>query len=208
MLLLRPKTHALQAIAQDGKDSAQSVEFTPASGKETYVICASVSFAATITGACGLTVCMMQASAPAPPPLLQCVASFAVSNKLAPLLAEQPGLLEATISVLAAPHASAASRDASLAVLESLLDQEQPLQEAVLRQHTVHLLQSLQALVTAAAGSKGSALPRALKAKPKVLLTIAHSCASHSHQQHRVLWRSECASLTVRACSKRYALCR
>ena len=131
-----------------------------------------------------LMVCVVQASAPAPPPLLQCVASFAASHKLAPLLAEQPALLEAAISVLAAPHASAASRDASLAILESLLDQEQPLQEAVLQQHTAHLLQSLQALVTAAAGSKGCALPRALKAKPKVLLTMAHSCPSHSHQQH------------------------
>ena len=128
------------------------------------------SCARLVQGACVLTACMVQASAPAPPPLLQCVASFAASHKLAPLLAEQSALLEATISVLAAPHASSASRDASLAILESLLDQEQPLQEAVLRQHTAHLLLSLQALVTAAAGSKGSALPRALKAKAKVLL--------------------------------------
>ena len=133
-----------------------------------------------------LRACPTQASAPAPPPLLQCVASFAASPRLAPLLAKQPALLEATTSVLAAPHASSAARDASLAVLESLLDQEEPLQEAVLRQHTARLLQSLQALVTAAAGSKGSALPRALKAKPKVLLTMAHSCAFHSHHQHHV----------------------
>ena len=128
-----------------------------------------------------LTVCVLQASAPAPPPLLQCVASFAASHKLAPLLAEQPALLEATVSVLAAPHASSASRDASLTVLESLLDQEQPVQEAVLRQHTARLLHSLQALVTAAAGSKGSALPRALKAKPRVQPALKHSFASHSH---------------------------
>ena len=146
------------------------------------MICGTKALRATITGACGLTICVTQASAPAPPPLLQCVTSFAASQKLAPLLAERPALLEATICVLAAPHASSASRDASLAVLECLLDQEQPLQEAVLRQHTAHLLQSLQALVTAAAGSKGSALPRAFKAKSKVLLTMAHSCASHSHQ--------------------------
>lgn len=110
----------------------------------------------------------MQSSAPAPPPLLQCVTSFAVTPKLTPLLAQHPALLEATIAVLAAPHASSASRDASLAILESLLDQEQPLQEAALRPHTRHLLQSLQCLVTAAAGAGRSQMPSALKAKAKV----------------------------------------
>ena len=154
------------------------------------MICSIESFAKVVTGACVLTACVMQASAPAPPPLLQCAASFAASPKLAPLLAEQPALLEAAISVLAAPHASSASRDASLAVLESLLDQAQPLQEAVLRQHTAHLLQSLQALVTAATGAKAGALPRALKAKARVQPALAHSCASRSHRQHWVVLKA------------------
>jgi len=60
--------------------------------------------------------------------LLQCVTSFSASPKLAPLLAQHPAMLEATIGILAAPHASSASRDASLSVLEALLDLELPLQ--------------------------------------------------------------------------------
>ncbi len=74
---------------------------------------------------------MAQASAPAPPPLLQCVASLSASSKLAPLLAQHPATLDATIAVLAAPHASSASRDASLAILEAILDLEQPAQVAI-----------------------------------------------------------------------------
>lgn len=71
---------------------------------------------------------MAQASAPAPPPLLQCVASLSASPKLAPLLAQHPAMLDATVAILAAPHASSASRDASLAILEAILDLEQPTQ--------------------------------------------------------------------------------
>ncbi len=37
-------------------------------------------------------------------------------------------MLEAAIGILAAPHASSASRDATLSVLEALLDLEPPLQ--------------------------------------------------------------------------------
>lgn len=45
------------------------------------------------------------------------------------------------------------------------------LQEAILGAHTRHLLQSLQRLVTAAASSSRSAVPRALKTKAKVLIS-------------------------------------
>lgn len=37
-------------------------------------------------------------------------------------------MLDATISILAAPHASPAARDASLAILEAILELDQPLQ--------------------------------------------------------------------------------
>ena len=73
-------------------------------------------------------ICGRQASAPAPPPLLQCITSFSASTSLAPLLAQHPVMLDATISVLAAPHASPAARDASLAILEAILELDQPLQ--------------------------------------------------------------------------------
>ena len=59
------------------------------------------------------------------------MAALAAAPKLAPLLAQHPAMLDATIAVLAAPHASSASRDASLAILEAILDLEQPTQIAV-----------------------------------------------------------------------------
>ena len=55
------------------------------------------------------------------------------------------------------------------------------LQEAILGPHTRHLLQSLQRLVTAAASSSRSAMPRALKTKAKVLIT---AYSELSHRQH------------------------
>ena len=83
---------------------------------------------------------MAQASAPAPPPLLQCVTSLSASPKLAPLLAQHPAMLDATIAILAAPHASPASRDASLAILEATLDLEQPMQVVSQCRAPQHLL--------------------------------------------------------------------
>ncbi len=44
------------------------------------------------------------------------------------------------------------------------------MQEAILRPHTRHLLQSLQRLVTAAASFSRNAMPTALKTKAKVLI--------------------------------------
>ena len=82
---------------------------------------------------------MAQASAPAPPPLLQCVASLSASPKLAPLLAQHPAMLNAAIGILAASHASSASRDASLAILEAILDLEQPTQVVTHYLHSVRL---------------------------------------------------------------------
>ena len=78
---------------------------------------------------------MAQASAPAPPPLLQCAASLSALPELAPLLAQHPAMLHATIAILAAPHASSGSRDASLAILEAVLDLDHPIQVANLHRN-------------------------------------------------------------------------
>ena len=68
-------------------------------------------------------------------------------------------------------------------------------QEAILKPHTQHLLQSLQRLVTAAAGASKGPLPRALKAKAKAKVCMK-PFNGISRPYHRVIvWcHADCSS--------------
>lgn len=82
-------------------------------------------------------------------------------------------LLQQTIAVLAAPHASEAARGAALGALESILDLGPSYADVILRRHTKDLLESLRALVAAAAASTGGARSKRLRPGVKVGLCNA-----------------------------------
>lgn len=124
---------------------------------------------------------VIESSSDRAPPLLELAASLAASPVLAPLLADSAldagksddttpqlrgidepwaaerhlgsELLRQAIAVLAAQHASEASRAAALGVVESVLDLGEGLAEPILARHTHALLDALRELVTAAASA-------------------------------------------------------
>jgi hypothetical protein len=123
---------------------------------------------------------VVEASSERLPPLLEAAAALAAAPDLAPLLADSipsaspagdterlrgcndpwacdchlgSQLLAQAIAVLAAGHASGASRSAALGIVESILDLGEGLAEVILQRHTQALLEALRQLVTAAAAA-------------------------------------------------------
>ncbi|BDA46528.1 probable small subunit processome component 20 homolog [Coccomyxa sp. Obi] len=139
---------------------------------------------------------LVEASADKAPPLLEVAAALAATPNLASLLGNRPSqvaasegatcptepcpepwasqhhlgsrLLQQTIAVLAAPHASEAAHGVALGTLESVLDLGSSHADVILGPHTRALLESLRELVAAAAASGGGARPKRLRPGVKV----------------------------------------
>lgn len=80
--------------------------------------------------------------------------------------------MEQAIGVLAAAHASEASRVATLGILESVLDHGVAFGDIILRPHMRQLLESLRVLVTSANSSRGAQFrPKRLRPGQKVCIT-------------------------------------
>ena len=79
------------------------------------------------------------------------------------------------------------------------------LQEPIFQPHVTLLLQSLQRLVTAAAGSSRTTMPRALKAKAKVHTNntrlLSHWPASKQHLYNGAMWTASLSDSSTPAIS-------
>ncbi|KAK9818396.1 hypothetical protein WJX72_012002 [[Myrmecia] bisecta] len=135
----------------------------------------------------------VEVSADRAPPLLECAAAMAASRHLAGVLADRPSLrgepgdappgadkapgswaagqslgsrlMQSVIAALAAPNCAEPSRQASLGVIESLLDLDEPSHTLILLPHTEALLEALKAIVATVGGSAGAGTQRGKNAK-------------------------------------------